>query len=319
MSIIFQKLNALKNDSSGPEEFNRHRLQNGIPVYTFRKLVFSPRGVLIIGATLLAFGMVSFYALTFLKDYLDSASGAAIVVNHETKAPGDLQPSSVDGPEEEFKVPESLPRLLRKNAEDAASLTDHQDPENTLVYIPKSGPKGSLDEKLPGLMKGPSVPGPPTEWTPSMKTRKISPDPETRPSQIKIQAQQDALRAAKEKRTQKTSAIALLSEDLEEALGEKDTLRTHLLFDALARENGPGSPYYLKLKAFQDIREENYESAKRILNQILALDMNDFDANFNLAVIEIREQKLNAAKQRLIRLKEIHPSRAAIDDLLNSF
>jgi len=318
MSIIFKKLNTLKNDSASPEDFNRQRLHNGIPVYTFKKLVFSPRGVLIIGAALLAFGMISFYALSFLKDYLDSASGTAIVVTHQTKAPGELTPSSVDGPED-FKVPEYFTRLLRKNAEDAASITDHPDPENTLVYIPKSGPKESLDEKWPDLPKSPSVPGPPTDSVPSEKNRKISPGPETGPSQVKIQAQQDALRAAKEKRTRKTSAITLLAEDLEEAIGKNDTLRTHLLFDALAKENGPGSIYYLKLKAFQDIREENYESAKRILNQVLALDMNDFDANFNMAVIEIREQKLNAAKQRLTRLKEIHPSKASIDDLLDSF
>src|SRR3989339_256782 len=289
MSIIFKKLNTLKNDSASPEDFNRQRLHNGIPVYTFKKLVFSPRGVLIIGAALLAFGMISFYALSFLKDYLDSASGTAIVVTHQTKAPGELTPSSVDGPED-FKVPEYFTRLLRKNAEDAASITDHPDPENTLVYIPKSGPKESLDEKWPDLPKRPSVPGPPTDSVPSEK-----------------------------KRNRKTSAITLLAEDLEEAIGKNDTLRTHLLFDALAKENGPGSIYYLKLKAFQDIREENYESAKRILNQVLALDMNDFDANFNMAVIEIREQKLNAAKQRLTRLKEIHPSKASIDDLLDSF
>jgi len=321
MSIIFQKLNTLKNDSASPEEFNRQRLHNGIPVYAFKKLVFSPRGGVIIAATLLAFGMISFYSLSLLKDSFDSASVRAIVVTHPTKAPGDLPASSIDDPDEEFKVPEYFTRLLRKNAGDAVSIKDlpAPDPENTLVYIPKSGPKESLDEKSPGLLKSPSITESPTESVLSGKTRKISPHPETSPSQVKIQAQQDALRAVKDKRTQKTSAIALLAEDLEEALGKNDTLRTHLLFDALAKENGPGSPYYLKLKAFQDIREENYESAKRILNHILAQDKNDFDANFNLAVIEIREQKMNAAKQRLTRLKEIHPSKAAIDDLLNSF
>jgi len=296
MSIIFQKLNTLKNDSAGPGEFNRQRLQNGIPVYTFKKLVFSPRGVLTISITLLAFGMISFYALFLLKDSLDSASGTAIVVTHQTQAvePGDL-PSSKEEPSE----------------------TDG--PENTLVYIPKPVPDGSLDEQFPVLLKRPPVPGSPAESGSPVKNRKISPDPGTSPSQTKIQAQQDVLRAEKEKRTQKTSAISLLAEDLEEAIGKDDTLRTHLLFDALAKESGPGSLYYLKLKAFQNIREENYESAKKILNQILARDMNDFDANFNMAVIEIREQKFINAKQRLIRLKEIYPSRDTVDDLLNSF
>jgi hypothetical protein len=298
MSIIFQKLNTLKKDSASPEEFNRKRLQNGIPVYTFKKLIFSPMGVLTISITLLAFGMISFYALSLLKGSLDSASGAAIVVAHQTKA---IEPEELPSSKEETSPPET------------------DGPGNTLVYIPKPVPDGSLDEKSPVLLKKPQVSGSPTESGPPVKNRNISLRPETSPPEVKIQAQQDALRAAKEKRTQKTSAITLLAEDLEEAIGKDDTLRTHLLFDALAKENGPGSIYYLKLKAFQDIREENYEPAKRTLNQILDLDMNDFDANFNMAVIEIREQKLNAAKQRLIRLKEIHPSRAAIDDLLNSF
>ena len=298
MSIIFQKLDTLKKSSAGPEEFNRQRLQNGIPVYTFRKLIFSPRGVLIISTTLLAFGMISFYALSLLKGYLDSASGKAIVVNHQTKG---VQPGNQPASKEQ------------------ASPPDTDAPENTLVYLPKSFPDESLDEKFPVLLKKPSVPGSPTESTPPVKNSKMSLRPETSSSEVKIKAQQEALRAEKEKRTRKTSVITLLAEDLEEAVGKNDTLRTHILFEALEKENKQNSPYYLKLKAFQEIREENYESAKRILNQILDRDMNDFDANFNMAVIEIREQKLNAAKQRLIRLKEIHPSKASIDDLLNSF
>lgn len=294
MSIIFKKLDTLKNDSIDPEKFKQRGLQGVTRIYAFKTLLFSPRGALIIVAALFTFGIISFFALSFLKEYLDSASGNAIVVMHE----------------ENDRVPENIP------PEDNSS---NQNPENTLLYIPKSVPESSSNVPDPVLLKNAAISEPAAGPAPPLKNKDPSSAPVTAVSEIEIKTQAEALRTVKEKRTRKTSAITLLAEDLEEAVEKKDTLRTHALLDALAKENGHNSIYYLKLKAFQNIREENYEPAKKILNQVLAQDMNDFDANFNMAVIEIREQKLNDARQRLTRLKEVHPSSTRIDDLLNSF
>ncbi len=357
MSIIFKKLNTLKNDPADPEDMNRQGLQNETPVYTFKNLVFSSRGVSIIVAVLFAFGVISFYTLSFLKSYLDSASGNAIVVQHQKKEVPNHLPASTDqtdspsetdvregpdhgstaahgtetdpgaspdqgksqAPESQepagFKVPEHFTRLLKKNMTNIPipQADPAKTPETDLLYIPKS-----VLKDMPG--KKSTMPAPAIEsGSPAAKKSKASSISTEGASEVRIKAQEEILRAAKEKRTRKTSAVTLIAGDLEEALEKNDSARTHALLNALARESGQTSPYYLKLKAFQDIREENYESAKKFLNQVLAKDVNDFDANFNMAVIEIREQKFDEARQRLTRLKEIHPSSAKIDDLLNSF
>ncbi|OGR28339.1 MAG: hypothetical protein A2277_07160 [Desulfobacterales bacterium RIFOXYA12_FULL_46_15] len=294
MSVIFKKLNTLKNDSADPEKFKQKAVQGRARIYAVKTLIFSPRGALIIVAAVFASGIISFFALSFLKEYLDSASGNAIVVMHEKK--------------------DSVPENISPQDNDP-----DETPENTLLYIPKSVPKNLSSEPAPVLVKKAAIPEPDAGPAPPVKNKDPSSALVTAVSKIKIKTQEDALRTAKTQRTQKTSAITLLSKDLEEAVETKDILRTHALLDALAKENGQNSIYYLKLKAFQDIREENYESAKKSLNQVLAGDMNDFDANFNMAVIEIREQKLKDARQRLTRLKEVYPSSTRVDDLLNSF
>lgn len=366
MSIIFQKLKTLKRDSIDPEEFKRKGFQNQPRVYTFKTLIFSPKGVLIIVTALFAFGMISFLSLSFLKEYLDSASSNAIVVRHQRKdiLPENTQPaengnassplttapdrsgpvpdgesvpgmgpdpnaapdpgtSPVSDPAESsgFKAPEYFTRLFRKNTTAPSSKPSDspgKNPEDVLFYIPKSIMESPVAETTPVFSEKAALPGSQIMSVPSAKSGKPSSATESGPSEARIKDQEEALRTAKEKRTQKTSAITLLAEDLEAAIEKKDIVRIHDLFDALAKENGRDSLYYLKLKAFQDIREENYESAKKFLNRVLNKDMNDFDANFNLSVIEIREQKPDDARQRLTRLKEIHPSRSQIDDLLNS-
>lgn len=361
MSIIFKKLNTLKNDLADPEKMNREGLQNRTPVYSFKNLVFSPRGASIIAAILIGFGVISFYTLSFLKEYLDSASGNAIVVQRVKKgitqnspaATGQAPPSETVAPEGSafglapfgtesdpgaspdseasqgtdsqdsagFKVPKQFIRLMKKNpAEDSVSpAVSEKNTDAGLIYIPKLPLKDIQDKNPLTLNKKPAMTEPLIEsGSPAAKKSKTSSIQEAT-AEIRIKAQEDILRAAKDKRTRKTSAVGLIADDLEESLEKNDITRTHALLNALAKENGQTSPYYLKLKAFQDIREENYDSAKKCLNQILVKDENDFDANYNLAVIEIREQRFDLARQRLTRLKEFYPSKAQIDDLLNSF
>lgn len=292
MSVIFKKLSTLKNGSIDPEKSEQRGVHGGPRIYAVKTLIFSPRGALIIVAAIVASGIISFFALSFLKETLDSASGNAIVVMHEKN---DNAPENIP---EEDKAPD-------------------QTTGNTLFYIPKSIPENLSGKPAPVFMKKAAIPEP--DSGPSPPVKKNDPPSALAAAVSEIKTREEALRTVKDQRTRKTSAIAILSEDLEEAVEKKDIHRTHVLLDAVAKENGRNSIYYLKLKAFQDILEKNHEAAKKSLNQVLAQDMNDFDANFNMAVIEIREQKLNDARQRLTRLKEIHPSGNRIDDLLNSF
>jgi hypothetical protein len=82
MSIIFEKLKALKNRSSGKDRPSPG-LQKEKTTYSIKKLALSPMGAVPIFGTIAGFGLISFYSLSFLKGYLESSSQKAIVVQHQ--------------------------------------------------------------------------------------------------------------------------------------------------------------------------------------------------------------------------------------------
>ena len=43
MSVIFKKLNTLKNDSADPEKFKQKAVQGRARIYAVKTLIFSPR------------------------------------------------------------------------------------------------------------------------------------------------------------------------------------------------------------------------------------------------------------------------------------
>lgn len=83
MSIIFKKLKRLqkKGTESDSESNDFFRGSN---VYTFKKLILSPKGILLIIAAIFGFACISFYSLTFLKSILDSGSQKAIIVQNQS-------------------------------------------------------------------------------------------------------------------------------------------------------------------------------------------------------------------------------------------
>ncbi|MBU1345018.1 MAG: hypothetical protein KKE44_23280 [Proteobacteria bacterium] len=374
MSIIFEKLKTLKNRSSEQEDLKHPKLQHQRNVYTFKRLIFSPMGALLIFATLVGFGLISFYALSFLKGYLDSSSNNAIVVQHQKadRLPGDdmllPQEDGLEAPPgsepatghaaapgagppspgdplaskkpDKFKVPEYFMHQAKdKTGTDMMDIPDAPQnvpilplknqflPSLKSVYSPVEKTAKTFDHLSPSAAADISTPA----VQPALQTnRDKTSDPEVQKENTPVfpplktvsleekkEALQEVARLAKQKRTKKISDIASLAADLEDAIEKNDIFRTNTLLDQLTGNQDNTSAYYLKLKAFKEIRQENYAFAKTLLNKVLAKDNTDFEANINMAIIEIREQKLENARQRLIRLKDLYPSQSAIDDLLN--
>lgn len=393
MSIIFQKLKNLRKKTEKQEKVHP-KLHQGGNVYTFRRLIFSPMGALIITSSIVGFGILSFYALSFLKDYLDSGSSRAIVVQrHQSAAfpddgmvpgmnglPGDpannpnQHPGVVPGdktpqkPPENFKVPDYFIQQVKNDAsqyqendpatsgpaKDTLNIPDEPDhipghfsknqflPSVKSVYTTLLRKKKNLDHLSPktATLNPDKAPIESKDASGPSATYSMAPEPTLKPenkmvsekqrqeitrtpsekamsAEKKAAAKKQVIRLAKQKRTQKVSAIATLAAELTNAIEENDRDRTDLLLEKLSFMQDNNSSYYIKLKAFKEIREENYDAAKTLLNKILAKDKTDFEAGINMAIIEIKEEKFVAAKQRLTWLKDNYPSRSEIDDLLN--
>lgn len=379
MSIIFEKLKKLKRPPS-PKGLEKPVLARGENVYTFSKLIFSPKGVLLIGSTIIAFAFISFYSLSYLKNLLDSSSKNAIIIQRPDQGlndPADMEfpedeyeeGSQEDGEQskekkaptlvEEFKVPQffmsesqdeeidqddslgttppkpilppkdpskkSVYDVLDKNKLKHISPKTESDP--ILVFTPRHSqqePK-TVDQKTIAQSYRPSSPKPQNKsWDAASKKQVVKKEknmPSTDVSPKAAQPQANSLielkRKIKRRQEQKISQISSLSSNLEEAVQTNDNQKTDQLIEQLSNQTNKNSIYYLKLNAFQLIRQKEYARARTFLNKVLDKDDTDLEAGLNMAIIEIRTQDLAAAKKRLIRLNELYPSQPVIERLLN--
>lgn len=90
MSILFKKLNGLKARSGEDDGINLIDSDQPENVYTLKKLMFSPRGGMVIFLILVGAGLVSFTAMSWVKAYLDDRMDTVIVVRDE-------QPENLSG------------------------------------------------------------------------------------------------------------------------------------------------------------------------------------------------------------------------------
>lgn len=126
-------------------------------------------------------------------------------------------------------------------------------------------------------------------------------------------------RKLKSKRMDYTSKIAILTRQIEISLRQNDLKKADELINSFALTNNSNTGYFLKLKAFMDIKTGRLESASSLLHQVLKRNPDDLEAGINMAVVQVKRDNLALAKKRLLRLKESHPSNSRINALLNQF
>ncbi|RLF54482.1 MAG: hypothetical protein DRN37_10195 [Thermoplasmata archaeon] len=116
--------------------------------------------------------------------------------------------------------------------------------------------------------------------------------------------------------TDKSARICRLVSRIQRAIDAGDRAEVDALIEQLATLKGEGNKYVLKLRAFWHIKQEEYDSASSLLTSLLQMDENDLDAGINMAVLEIRMQKLDQARRRLLRLRHIYQDNTLIQGLL---
>jgi len=113
--------------------------------------------------------------------------------------------------------------------------------------------------------------------------------------------------------------IASLISNIEESIQEKDYQETEQLIQQLTDLTHKDNPYLLKIKSFFFIKTGKDNQATEILQKVLAKDQNDLEANINMAIIEIKNGKIEDAHFRLVNLAKIYPENSTIQDLIHNF
>jgi tetratricopeptide (TPR) repeat protein len=87
------------------------------------------------------------------------------------------------------------------------------------------------------------------------------------------------------------------------------------LFDQLQALKGAHNPYVLKLKGYWYLQQDQFESAVGLLQKVLVQDENDLEAGVNMAIAEMRLNRWQRAKRRLVRLREVYPDNAKLAEV----
>lgn len=106
-----------------------------------------------------------------------------------------------------------------------------------------------------------------------------------------------------------------LVERLQRAIVSEDQGAADRLLGEFAGIKGKAHPYVIKLKAFRQMQAQDYAAAEVLLEQVLALDRGDRDAQMNMVVVEANTGRLDAARRRLARLSDRFPGDEAVSGM----
>jgi len=111
------------------------------------------------------------------------------------------------------------------------------------------------------------------------------------------------------------SKMVRLVTSLRSALNRGEEKKTETLLSELTRIKGDDDPYVMKMKAYWHIRREEYAAAESLLQRCLAANDRDVEADLNMAVVESRTGKMEAARSRISRLAARYPNDMRIQNL----
>ncbi len=114
----------------------------------------------------------------------------------------------------------------------------------------------------------------------------------------------------------KNARICRLISKTKVSLFSGNDSRTESLLNELNSYKGQDDEYVMKLRAFWYLKRGKYELAKPLLDLLLEKDENDLEAGINMAVLEIRTNRLGQAQTRLENLRRIYADNTQIPSLL---
>ncbi len=351
MSLIFKALKKLKSSPPQKSEGNEDLLLKSTNVYSFQKIFFSPLVIIMLFIT----GLFVYYGFQFLLSFLHQPPQASV---SSLAGSGQLQNAMPSYQEnkaqkntEKLEIPthpENIPaaeRLDIRKQQPTASYPETNptaapiESEHQIKYIKKNSDSSVTSTRMPDEedLEKPQPDNPPAALLQNLKNGfpvSVNPKqyepweekPEYGPNGSSIlsgNTEQNQKQSMEEiivqTKIEKSRKVASLISDIEESLQAKDYRETEQLIQKLTDLTHKDNPYLLKIKSFFFIKTGKNNQAAEILQKILATDQNDLEANINMAIIEIKNGKIEDAHFRLVNLAKIYPENSTIQDLIHNF
>jgi hypothetical protein len=331
MSVIFETLKKLRSSAEG-EKQRQSRSKRYRNIYSFRRMLLSPLGVLAGAVLLIIVGLVVSYAAEVLSNYFPHKNTTPVLPQADITLL-----AGIDGsPEDE---------TLRKNqATHQASETGHENRRNE--DLPEPLTDVTVEEIKPGVRRLPSSDLKKSDPPDALSAQYFPPKSPMRPEQSSGEIERTAGRlplprgpvspghepseaapGPTEGETSRAERIHLanarkahninrLVSKIEASMtkGHMDDARAHI--DALARLKGEQDSYVLKLRAFWHMCQGDFEASASFLTAVLVKEQDDLEAGINMAIVEIKTDRLDKARKRLEKLREIYPANSFIEELI---
>lgn len=337
MSLIFKALKKLKAQPPQDVEGKEDLLRKSANVYSFSRIFFSPLVLLLVFIT----GLFIYYGSQLLISYFHQNSQSSLsstTANSQAKAlPYSSQKNDPKMSVEKLEIPpypEDMPAAdLQAATPNAPSVfylpPDPMDPatnDNQLEYIGKEYESTEMSSLAAGSagqefspVKGHPLP------SYQQKTPGVRQDTKTVEKSITVEglqtstpshnrSKQEILLQAK---IEKSVKIDSLISSIEKSIKNQQYDQTQKLINELSKLTAKDNSYLLKIKSFLFIKTNQYDQADEILQRILIQNKNDFQANINMAILEIKTGKLEAAHLRLVNLAKHFPENTTIQDLIH--
>ncbi|MBF0125934.1 MAG: tetratricopeptide repeat protein [Magnetococcales bacterium] len=107
----------------------------------------------------------------------------------------------------------------------------------------------------------------------------------------------------------KDREIGRVVADLRLAMSRNDAKAVNQLFATLGKVKAGGEqdPFVLNMRAYWEITNGQYDKAASLLKVVLERRHDDLEAGLNMAVVELRTNQSDAARERLFNLLKLYP------------
>ena len=313
MSVIYETLQKVKTQTG-------QDIQRDITLKRDRKIFLIPESPFfrpwILGLTVLIFlsAMGVAYGIYHFKTGMDAGSDPNVVVRKvrpQFQPPGEPDALSRSKVDRLPVVPQfTPPGAVKKTALQYASK-DPIEKESVPTTIIKTAP--IREKKLPRSSEKNKI-----------SRQKPSAEPEIsrigKSSSAREPGYYDYGDSRRDKlhlvNVRKSYRISRLIEQIQKSMQEMNHRQTKTLLKQLAALKGSDSGFVLKLKSYWLMQQDNYQPAMSLLQKVLERDEDDLEAGINMAILEIKTNRLKQAKQRLARLQETYPEDARIAEIL---
>ena len=353
MSVIFNALKRLEFKSAA-EKKKSNKLIKGRYIYSLRRMLFSPRVALMLGIFIFFVGLGTLYGVRKLKGCIEENSKKSIIsgtikpksqsynINKESRGPVKKgggsrecrivpkeEPESIDIPPSQNMIPDKMPEpdrvYLPPGRLEIAAPKTPSEKKNDAHYLPARSYNKRLGNFVPNsgstvfskaTVKGNLSSSPdPSFLTKGRSTVDPTAEPSVKPL-INVGTKKTEQEIIHQANVEKSMKIARLVEKIQRSMGLVNDSYTKDLFDQLTLLKGEDDIYVLNLKAFWSLRQKDYDTTATYLKRVLEQNEVDLDAGINMAIVEINTNQLQAARNRLAKLRKIYPDNILIPKMI---